>query len=336
MAGESKQSKGGKARALSLGKQERSEIARRGGAAKAGWPEAEFAGSLSIGGVELDCAVLSDGTSVISETKIMELLGMYRSGALSTRRRAGSEGAVGPLHLAFKNLEPFVRQHFGEGGGKTLRYRTKGGNLAHGIRADDLPKLCEVWLDARKARVLGPRQEQVAEIADLLIRSFAQVGIVALVHEATGYQDQRQREYLQELLKDILSDKLRRWVKTFPGRYFKELCRLRRVQYRADMRLPQYFGLLTKDIIYKRLSPNVLTELEERNPRIDGKRKSKHFQWLSDTVGHPMLLQHIGLVVGLMAISDDYETFINRLNKAAPIHVDLPLFDQVQGEAASQ
>ncbi|HTR97396.1 MAG TPA: P63C domain-containing protein [Candidatus Acidoferrales bacterium] len=330
---ESKQAKGGRARARKLSKSERSEIARKGGAARAGWPQATHAGPLVIGGIELDCAVLDDGSAVISETKLMEHLGMYRSGALSTRRVADDSGVVVPLHLAYKNLEPFVRMHFGAKPYEQLKYRTKQGSLAHAIRAEDLPKLCEVWLDARNAGVLGPRQQQIAEVADILIRGFAHVGVVALVHEATGFQYDRQREYLQELLKDILSDNLRRWVKTFPSRYFKELCRLRGVPYRADMRLPMYFGTLTNDIVYKRLAPGVLKELQDRNPRLEGGRKNKHHQWLSEDVGHPKLLQHLGLAVGLMTVSEDYDAFSRLLNKAAPHWVEpLPLFAESPNE----
>ena len=118
-----------------------------------------------------------------------------------------------------------------------------------------------------------------------------------------------------------------RWVKTFPASYFLELCRLRNVAYRPDMKLPQYFGHLTNDLVYKRLAPGALEELRRRNPTNDkGRRKSAHFQWLSEDVGHPKLLQHLGAVVGLMKISDDWETFKGWLDRAAPTQEDMPLF----------
>ena len=330
-------SEGGKARAQALTPQERSDIARQAVSKrweKEGKPallQAEFDGPLTIGEIEFDCAVLDDGTRVISEAKFMESMGMYRSGAISTRRKK-EDGKRIPLFLAHKNLKPFIEHHFGGLHYDPVRYRTKTGGVGHGIEADALPKLCEVWLDARKAGVLGPTQEHIAEKAEILIRGFAQVGIIALIDEATGYQYERQRDALQELLESILSDELRQWVKTFPNEYFKQMCRLRKVHYRGDMKLPQYFGHLTNDVVYRRLAPQVLIELQSRNPRDDsGRRSAKHHQWLSDDVGHPKLLQHLGLVVGLMKVSDDWEGFKGFLDKAAPDYSGLPLLAPLAG-----
>ena len=111
------------------------------------------------------------------------------------------------------------------------------------------------------------------------------------------------------------------------------MCRLRGVPYRPDMKLPQYFGHLTNNIVYKRLHPRVLKELQERNPSANGSRKAKNLQWLSEDVGHPKLLQHLGAVVGLMKISPKYDTFIGHLDSVAPVHEELPLFpDQPQDD----
>jgi putative intracellular protease/amidase len=43
-----------------------------------------------------------------------------------------------------------------------------------------------------------------------------------------------------------------------PGDYFKHLCRLIGVELRPDMKLPQYFGHLTNDLIWKRIAPGLL------------------------------------------------------------------------------
>ncbi len=322
---ESKQSKGGRARAQRLSKAERSEIARKAAGARWELPAATHDGVLTIGDIEFDCAVLDDGTRLISETRFMETMGMYRSGALSTRR---DPGAQQPLYLAYKNLQPYVEKHLGPVH-ELLAYRTKRGAVARGIKAEILPKVCEVWLDARMDKVLGPRQGLIADKAEMLLRGLAAVGIVALIDEATGFQYERDRRALEEYLAEFLSEELRRWVRTFPKDYFRELCRLKNIAYRADMKLPQYVGKLTNDIVYKRLGPHVLERLRERNPRNEsGRRPAKHHQWLSEDVGNPQLLQHLGLVIGLMKVSKtgDWEGFMELLNKAAPPYTDLGMF----------
>jgi hypothetical protein len=47
-----------------------------------------------------------------------------------------------------------------------------------------------MWLDAHYDGVLGNRQELIAAKADILIRALSELGIIALVDEATGYQAQ--------------------------------------------------------------------------------------------------------------------------------------------------
>ncbi|HWB12668.1 MAG TPA: P63C domain-containing protein [Pirellulales bacterium] len=330
MAEQTKQAKGGKARAAKLTAERKSEIASEG--AKARWkgelPTAICDGVLRIGDIEFECAVLEDETRVVSEAKFMEAMGMYRSGALSTRREEDDRGARTPLHLAYKNLKPFVERHLDDVHMEPLKYKAKSGNVGHGIRAEALPKICEVWLDARKEGVLGPRQELIAEKADILIRSFARVGVVALVDEATGYQYERQKDALEKLLEEYLSEDLRRWVRTFPPEYFKELCRLRGVQFRPDMRLPQYFGHLTNDIVYRRIHPRVLEELKERSTENGVRKSNKLHQWFSEEKGHPKLIQHLGTVIGFMRISENYKQFEKFLDKGAPVPEDLPLFPE--------
>lgn len=159
-------------------------------------PKATHTGPLRIGDIEFECAVLDNGVRIVSETNFMSAMGMYRSGALSVRRHERDEGAQIPLSLAHKNLKPYADMHLGGVHYAPYRYRNlKGKIVDQGIRAELIPKICEVWIDADKAGVLGPRQKLTAKKADILLRGFARVGIVALVDEATGYQ------YVQSRLK---------------------------------------------------------------------------------------------------------------------------------------
>jgi len=63
-----------------------------------------------------------------------------------------------------------------------------------------LPKVCEVYLEARKANALLPSQKHIAERAEILIRGLATVGIIALIDEATGYQQLREERALATIL----------------------------------------------------------------------------------------------------------------------------------------
>ena len=124
-----------------------------------------------------------------------------------------------------------------------------------------------------------------------------------------------------------MSENLRKWVRTFPADYFKHLCRLRGVELRHDMKLPQYFGQLTNNLIYRRLAPGLLRRLKERREE-RGSKSNKLHSWLSEDVGLRDVLVHLGQVVGIMKLHTNYEKFERRLNMVAPIYPEHPgLFD---------
>ena len=234
-----------------------------------------------------------------------------------------------PLFVANKNIKPFVDKGLADVLKSPIWYTPKGSGSKHkGVKAELIPRILDVWLKARDAGVLrGVRQEMVAQTADTLMRALAHVGIIALVDEATGFQYARPRRELEEQLKKFLSESLRRWVRTFPADYFKHLCQLRGVELRPDMKLPQYFGVLTNNLVYRRLAPGLLKRLKERRSE-RGSPANKLHSWLSADVGFPEVLVHLGTVVGLMKLHTKYEDFERQLDTIAPIYPEVPgLFD---------
>jgi hypothetical protein len=79
-------------------------------------------------------------------------------------------------------------------------FRTPHGARAYGYNAELLPLVCEIYLKARDANALPANQQHVAKQAEILVRGLARVGIIALVDEATGYQDIRPRDALVRIL----------------------------------------------------------------------------------------------------------------------------------------
>ncbi|MBD1871828.1 P63C domain-containing protein [Cyanobacteria bacterium FACHB-471] len=319
-----KKSAAAKARAKSLSSEQRQEIARK--AAVARWdkvnetPQAAYSGQLTIGDLTLPCAVLSDGTRVLTESDFMKGMGIYRSGALSTRRQPNEHGAQVPLSLAFKNLKPFIERHLGDLHNITLNYRTESGGVAYGIKAEIIPKICDIWIDADDEIRLGTTQKQVAQKARIIMRALAHVGIISLVDEATGYQRVRASDALAKILEAFIAEELQAWVKTFPDDYYEQLFRLRGLSYPTDrIKRPQYFGYLTNDIVYKRLAPGVLEELKNSTPKTQsGNRKHRFFQKLTPDIGHPKLREHLASVITIMKLSSNYRDFQRKLDQIHP------------------
>jgi P63C domain len=327
-------SMGGKARAKLLTEEERSDSARL--AAQARWvktpiPKATHEGPLSIGNMSIDSAVLEDKTRVLSERAFSRALDVSRGGYQYRQRSKVDGGGDLPIFLAVKSLKDFIGDDLRAAVEKPKLYTTlTGGRPANGIDAKLIPLICDVWLKARDAKALSESHLKVAAKADILMRGLATVGIIALIDEATGYQYERPQKELEDQLRTFLSENLVRYASGFPHDYLKHLCRLKGVELRPDMRLPQYFGHLTGDLVYKRIAPGLLRALKERRAE-KGKPGNKLYQWTSEDRGYPALMMQIGTVVGLMKIHTDYDAFKKQLDQAAPKYLDVPgLFDNAE------
>ncbi|WP_425581109.1 P63C domain-containing protein [Terrabacter aerolatus] len=76
-------------------------------------------------------------------------------------------------------------------------------------------------------------------------------------------------------------------MRTFPDEYYKELFRLKGLNYKKDsVQRPRYFGLITNDVVYKRLAPGILEELQRQTPKSSsGRPKNKLHQRLTPDMG---------------------------------------------------
>lgn len=325
--------KGGFARAKSLSRKERSEIASKAATARwdllASLPKATHGDPdhpLRIGDVEIPCYVLDDKRRVLHQRAMVRAIGIAR----------GSSGGTGGDRLgkfaSGKILSPYLGERL-SAVTEPIKFRTPNNQIAYGYDATVLADLCEAVLKARRDGMLQKQQEHIAMQCEILLQGFARVGIIALVDEATGYQEVRDRQALNAFLDQFLRKEFAVWAKRFPDEYYKEIFRLRGWKWQGmKVNRPQVVAHYTKDIVYARLAPGVLKELEERNPPDEkGRRKAKHHQWLTEDIGHPRLAEHLYGVIGLMrAVPDrDWNSFKKMLDRAYPKRGDslqLPLF----------
>jgi hypothetical protein len=312
--------KGGIARREALSPARRKQIAEN--AAIARWsknlPIATHEGPLTIRDRVIPCAVLDDGTRVLSMRGVSRAFGSTRTGVAES----GETGAPNiPPFLTSKGISPFIPGGLLARLNKPILYRPgHGGRPAFGYEATLLPEICEVILDADKAGRLRSSQDMLATSANILIRGLAHTGIVALVDEATGYQEVRDKRALQAILDKYLRKELAAWAKRFPDEFYKEMFRLRKWHWLSvSGKRPRHVGNLTNDLIYDRLAPGIRADLERLNPKDEtGRRRSRHQQWLTDDVGHPALAQHLHAVIGLMRASSGWDQFYRMMNRAFP------------------
>jgi len=316
--------KGAAARSAKLSPERRKEIAKRAVAAKAeiaSLPKATHGSSdhpLRIGDVELACYVLDDETRLLSQRGLQRGIGMSTGGGAAGEQRLASF-ALSISEKSLKNRDLAARSTALSERLKTpIRFRPPFGPPVFGYEATLLADLCDVILEARSEGLLQKQQEHIAAQAELLVRGFARVGIIALVDEATGYQKDRARDALAKVLEAFVAKELQPYVKAFPADYYEQMFRLRGLKYPPDNPRfrPQYFGVLTNDIVYSRVAPGLLEELKKQAAK-DEKKAHLHRR-LTQEIGHPKLREHLASVVTAMKLSSDYQDFISKLNRLHP------------------
>lgn len=288
--------------------------------------KATHQGTLTIvkNGPEIPCAVLQDGTRLLSSRGFLKALGRPWRGVYKSDRTNM------PNFLAAKNLQPFISDEL-RAVLNPVTYLADTGSIRTGYKAELLPMVCDVYLKARDAKSLTWKQVNNAHAYDILMRGLAHVGIIALVDEATGFQADRARDALAKILEKFIVKELRAWTKTFPVEFYEQIFRLKDWRFdQLSSKRPGVIGHYTNNFIYRRLAPGVLAELRKKNPTVDGRRKTKHFQWLTGDVGHPKLRSHIDGVLALMRASGSFEEFKKLLNNSFPLKEEADLGFEIE------
>lgn len=267
-----------------------------------------YTGTLQIAGNDIQCAVLENEDRIINGTNVLKVFGRKQMGA------AKHQG-MSPI-LTSKKLEEHVLPDEIDRL-KPVKYIAKNGREVSGYHADAMQILCEVYLRARDKGDLSEGQQHLAVQADIIIRSLAKTGVIALIDEATGFQYEREKDALQKVLSAYISEDYLKWQRRFPRKFYEEMFRL--CGWKFDpltVSRPGYLGKLTNKYVYELLPAGVLERLREVNPVKDsGSRSRKHHQHLTEEVGQVHLERHLTKVITLMEISDDFQQLDKHVNR---------------------
>lgn len=280
----------------------------------------KYKGELNLGGFTLPCYVLEDGTRVLSARGMQQALKMSedndRTSAKLTR------------YLTQKTLKPFIYNDKGVGHFAPL-VCYDGEAKINGYEATTLVDVCDAFLEARKHIKLSPRQSIIADQCEILVRAFAKVGIISLVDEATGYQNDREHLELQKILSAYISEEILKWQLTFTDDFYQQIYRLWNLPYipKYIRNKPSFIGKLTSKYIYEQLPNGVVEKIKEKTGKTDkGNWKYKWHQSLTPEIGREHLKRQIIEVTTLMSISrtkGEFEAhFERKYHKSAQLEFD--------------
>lgn len=279
--------------------------------------KATHQGELELNGIELPCYVLTDGSRVLSGRGMQSALELGQSRGQKIQQLASN-----------KSIKPLIDNELELGIFQPIVFETPFKLKANGYEATVLVDLCNVLLEARKKKVLPKPYKEVADRAEILIRSFAKTGIIALVDEATGYQYDREKDALQKIMKAIVSDEILTYQKQFHLSFYKEIYRLWGIPFTEKniKKKPQFIGHLTNKYVYSNFPAGtiVLQKLKSKTPRTKGgNRKYKFHQSLTKDKGREILKKTLYTVEALASISKNKKQF-NRLIKEKYGEPELP------------
>lgn len=311
----SRQSKGGKARALALGKE--ALVAQARAAAASRWnadlPQATHDGVLQLGGRELVAAVLPSGKRLLSQGTFLQALGRSRTPKGGTGGFSTVDSL--PFFLQAEELKPFISEDLLVSTTPIL-FRLRSGARTVGYDALLLPMVAEVYLKLRddyasRDKKVPKNYAHIVVACDMLTRALAKDGIRAMVDLATGYQADKAREDALKIIEMYVAPGLMPWTRRFPHEFFRETYRLLGWEYKpGTIKHPGYMGKFINRYIYDPMPPGVVEEMKALLPKNDnGNRRAKLWQTLTVDTGIPHLDRQITTVLTLMQISPNKAAF---------------------------
>lgn len=303
---------GGKARAESLSQSERTEIARKGAAARwSGVPlKASHKGSFQKElGLDVECFVLGDeaNTAVITQIGMGEVLGL------------GSGGSRLPRFVFNKTMSNYIWPELEEKLKNPIIFHTViagqsvgSGPKANGYDVTILIDVCKAIISAESDGNLLTSQAKIAKQAHIILGASAKAGIQGLVYALAGYD--RTKEEVIAAYKMYVMDEAREYEKEFSPELYEHWYRLYGLT-KPERGRPWEFKYLTIDHIYKPLakSSGKVFTLAKTSKQANGEKGNKIHQFLSE-IGVKALRTQIGKIIGIASVSKsraEYEGHIS-------------------------
>lgn len=303
--------RGGKARAEKLTPEQRSEIAKKGAAARwgAGILKATHKGNFKEEfGIDVECYVLNDGakTAVISQRGMAAAIGLSIRG--DRLQRFCSQKSIAPYigpELRFKLDNHIVFQLSSVAPKDTNAKQIQ----IHGYDVTILIDLCKAILVAESNS--ESISDVIAKQAHIILSASAKAGIQGLVYALAGYD--RTREEVIAAYKMYVMEEAREYEREFSPELYEQWYRLYGL-VKPERGRPWEFKYLTIDHIYRPLakSNGKIFELAKSSKQTNGERSNKIHQFLSE-IGVKALRTQVGKITGIATVSEskeEYEKYI--------------------------
>lgn len=261
-------------------------------------PFAKYQGAINLGNNEVDCYVSDSGKRLISLRATMKAI-------------ANRDGGGVAEYIGVNALKPFIDA--ASVAAELIELSIPGNPVnAKCLEARQFLNICRAYVSALSAGALTTdRQREIAIKCSILLSACADIGLEALIDEATGYQYERREDELQIKLRLYIAEELREWEKTFPDELWEEFGRLTKWSSPLSSR-PKWWGKLVIELIYDTLDPDVAKYLRDNKP-------AKGVHWhrqLTETKGVRELVSRCYEIIGMAKTCDT----IHELREKVALH----------------
>jgi hypothetical protein len=252
-------------------------------------PRSIVEGNLEGEGYKLRCAVLNNGTQVITQGSLKKMLAK-----IWPNRGTLLENLL-PEKRLLRYMDVNSRKIFD----MQIKFKNVKGESRLAYKAEIVLALCKVYSAARSADALTHDELYVAKLLRVISAKIAPKGIETTINDVTGYSP---------FVSLILEQKIKE-QKIFPDLYYSEIYRLKKMKQPQGSQRAKWFSQITTKLIYEAMCPELSKILERKNPIINkktGMRRYRHHQFLDPV----RLNNHLNKIIGLMLGSDDWKGFM--------------------------
>ena len=243
----------------------------------------------------MEAHVLSDERRVFTQREVVRVL--------SNGRESGNLGR-------YLQRNPLYDNQFSAG--PTVDFKIPGSpTIANGYEATLLVEICELYLEARRQKLLKPSQQKLAMQAEIILRSCAKIGIIALIDEATGYQQVRKKRALQIKFQAFIAEDMQDWAQMFPPEFWVELARLEGIHYSPRNR-PLRWGKYIMAFVYEAIDKDISRALKAVIP--DPHYQQNLHQLLTDW-GRQQVHDQIQRITTIMKLCENMKDFRQKFDR---------------------
>ena len=265
-------------------------------------------GIITIGGVAVEVAILSNDSVIITQRSLYALF--------DRARKANTKDGLISL-VSAKHIKPFVTDRL-----RALLtmnkigYYNKQNKYIYSFNAEVVPEICHAYVKAGLSSVkLTIKQWDTIYRAELLYKSLSTLGMIGLVKERFNWTSKSKTPLPDAFNGVTIEDDKKIVHNPYVDSYLNELARLKRwnvktIEYEHLTELT----ILAKDLFYTRLKVGSLD-------KVKGLSDEELYDVLLGDTTYLLLVERLSSVVTLMKASNDWKWFMKSLDRVFPIIV---------------